>query len=139
MSKFTIKKLPPIKLTDLLRKRKTNLKDFLASTGIISYVTLSQKCDKMGVSPPPEEDFQSAAGAPVSSPQEGIVVLDPPALLKDTGKKIQVDVKVDPPAVAEPQPIIAEDVKSDVDTTESINIPTQKSSKKKKELASNGP
>jgi|GEM_PF-2331882 len=139
MSKFTIKKLPPIKLTDLLRKRKTNLKDFLASTGITSYVTLSQKCDKMGVSPPSEEDFQSVAGAPVSSPQEGIVVLDPPALLKDTGKKIQVDVKVDPPAVAEPQPIIAEDVKSDVDTAESISIPTQKSSKKKKELASNDP
>jgi hypothetical protein len=91
MSKFRIKKLPPIRLVDLLRKRKTNLKQFLSSSGIVTYTTLLQKCDKMGVSPPTEQEFKSAAGPAVSSPQEGVVVLDPPQLVLDSGKKIDVD------------------------------------------------
>jgi hypothetical protein len=92
MSKFKIKKLPPIKLTDLLRKRKTNLKNFLSSCGIVAYSTLLQKCDKMGVSAPSEEEFKTAIGKqPISSPQEGVVVLDPPMLVVDSGKKIEVD------------------------------------------------
>ena len=81
MSKFSIKKLPPIRLVDLLKKRKTNLKDFLSSSGIFTFVTLKQKCEKMGVSAPAESDFLEAVGNVVtSSPQEGVVVLDPPVL-----------------------------------------------------------
>jgi hypothetical protein len=92
MSKFKIKKLPSIRLADLLRKRKTNLKKFLSSSGIVAYVTLIQKCEKMGVSPPTEEEFKAAVGPVASSPQEGVVVLDPPSLVKDsTGEKIAVD------------------------------------------------
>ena len=92
MSKFKVKKLPPIRLVDLLKKRKTNLKDFLKFSGIITYVTLEGKCEKMGVSAPTEIEFASAIGnVIVSSPQEGIVVLDSPVLLKDTGEKVLVD------------------------------------------------
>jgi hypothetical protein len=92
MSRFKIKNLPPIRLVDLLRKRKTNLKNFLSTSGIVAYSTLLQKCEKMGVSPPTEEEFKEALGNPVSSPQEGVVVLDPPQLVKDlTGEKIEVD------------------------------------------------
>lgn len=91
MSKFKIKKLPPIKLVDLLKKKKTNLKQFLASLGITTYIKLEQKCNSLGVSMPPHEEFQLAVGDIVSSPQEGIIVLDSPTLLNDTGKKIQVD------------------------------------------------
>jgi len=91
MSKFKVKKLPPIRLVDLLRKRKTNLKQFLSSSGIVAYVTLLQKCEKMGVSPPNEEEFKNASGPIVSSPQEGVVVLDPPTLLSDSGQKVEVD------------------------------------------------
>lgn len=92
MSNFKIKKLPPIRLVDLLKKRKTNLKQFLSSSGIAAYQTLLQKCEKMGVSPPAEEEFKGVVGPMVSSPQEGLVVLDPPDLVKDsTGEKIAVD------------------------------------------------
>lgn len=94
MSKFKVKKLPPIKLIDLLKKRKTNLKQFLSSTGITTYVTLEQKCGSLGVSPPNLEEFQEAVGTVVSSPQEGVVVLDPPSLLKETGEKIQIEEKI---------------------------------------------
>lgn len=92
MANFKIKKLPPIRLVDLLKKKKTNLKNFLSSSGIAAYQTLLQKCEKMGVSPPTEEEFKSVVGPVVSSPQEGLVVLDPPDLVKDsTGEKIAVD------------------------------------------------
>lgn len=91
MSQFRVRGLPPIRLQDLLKKRRTNLKDFLKNTGVATYATLEQKCQKLGVSPPTEEEFNSALGAVVSSPQEGIIVLDPPNLTKDTGEKIGVD------------------------------------------------
>jgi len=90
--KFKIKGLPPIKLENILRKKKTTLKSFLSSSGIFSYQTLLQKCEKMGVSPPSEKEFREAVGdVAVSSPQEGIIVLDSPALLKETGEKLDVD------------------------------------------------
>ena len=129
MSKFKVKKLPPIKLVDLLKKRKTNLKQFLASSGVTTYVTLELKCNSMGVSPPTHEEFQDAVGAIVSSPQEGVVVLDPPVLLKDTGEKVQVDeIKVtsEPEVLKGPEPLPVLD-----------NLPVVspvKSSKKKKEV-----
>lgn len=99
MSKFKIKGLPPIKLTDILKKKKTNLKNFLSSFGITAYATLLQKCEKMGVSPPNEEEFKEAVGASVSSPQEGIIVLDPPTILKETGEKIEIEEPASEPAV----------------------------------------
>ena len=91
MSNYRIKNLPQIKLLDLLRKRRTNLKEFLKNSGIASYTTLVQKCVKICVSSPTEDEFKTDLGEAVSSPQEGVVVLDPPALIKDTGEKISVD------------------------------------------------
>lgn len=98
MSRFKVKKLPPIRLEDLLKKRRTNLKQFLSSYGIVSYSTLLHKCETMGVSPPSESLFKEILGpaADASSPQEGVVVLDPPKLLKElTGEKILVDESAD--------------------------------------------
>jgi hypothetical protein len=91
MSKYRIKGLPPIKLKDLLKKRGLSLKDFLKNVGIATYTTLVQHCQSMGVSCPTEEDFKEALGETVSSPQEGIVVLDPPSLIKDSGQRISID------------------------------------------------
>jgi len=129
MSKFKVKKLPPIKLVDLLKKRKTNLKQFLFSSGVTTYVTLESKCNSMGVSPPSREEFREAAGEIVSSPQEGVVVLDPPVLLKDTGEKIQVDeIKFKTETIEaqkEPEPVVADS---------SPIVSPVKSSKKKKEV-----
>jgi hypothetical protein len=77
---YQIKGLPPIKLVDLLKKRKTNLKDFLKNVGIVSYQTMLTKCSKMGVAAPSEEEFFEALGGRMnySSPQEGLVVLESP-------------------------------------------------------------
>ncbi len=48
-------------------------------------------CSNMGVAPPDEDLFKKSIGENYSSPQEGVVVLDPPQLVKDSGEKIQVD------------------------------------------------
>jgi hypothetical protein len=91
MSTFILKGQPPIKLQDLLKKKKMSLKSFVNSTGIVTYQKLQEKCQKLGVSPPSEEEFKNVVPVLVSSPQEGVVVLDPPALTKDSGEKISVD------------------------------------------------
>lgn len=91
MSNYRIKGLPPIKLKDLLKKRGLSLKDFLKNMGIATHTTLVQQCQSMGVSYPSEEEFKDALGEVVSSPQEGVVVLDPPTLIKDSGQKINID------------------------------------------------
>ena len=92
MANFKIKRLPQIKLVDLLKKRKTTLKQFLDNYGIVTHSTLITKCDSMGVSPPSEIEFKKIVNVAISSPQEGIVVLDSPALLSEnTGELIMVD------------------------------------------------
>lgn len=76
------KSLSRIALTDLLRRRRTNLENFLNDMGIVTYELLVSRCASMGVTPPPEEQFLKARGNQVtheiSSPTEGIVVLNPP-------------------------------------------------------------
>jgi hypothetical protein len=93
MSKYLLKGVPPIKLVNLLKKKKVSLKDYLKNVGIVSYNTLLQKCEKMGVAPPSEEEFNcSVEGKVYSSPQEGVIVLEPQKLVKElTGEKIEVD------------------------------------------------
>lgn len=92
MANFKIKRLPQIKLVDLLKKRKITLKQFLGDYGIVTHSTLITKCDSMGVSPPSEIEFKKIVNVAISSPQEGIVVLDSPALLSEnTGELIMVD------------------------------------------------
>jgi len=131
MSKFKVKKLPPIKLIDLLKKRKTNLKQFLFSSGITTYVTLEHKCNSLGVLVPTIQEFHEASGGIVSSPQEGVVVLDPPLLLKETGEKIEIEEKILDAVVQETK------VLEPVDELKLTDIPTSpsntKSWKKKKD------
>ena len=130
MSNYRIKGLPPIKLQDLLRKRRTSLKDFVKNTGIVSYTTLLQKCQKMGVSAPDETEFVKALGKIVSSPQEGVVVLDPPLLVKDTGKKVTVDEFINH------EPVSSEDTGSHTEEfpEQTSQLSTAKFKKKKLKL-----
>ena len=93
--RYQIKGQPPIRLVDLLKKRRTTLRDFVKNMGISAYSTLVEKCKKMGVSAPEEGQFQEALGGNYSSPQEGLIVLDPPTLTKDTGQKVSVDTFAD--------------------------------------------
>lgn len=129
MSNFKIKKLPPIKLVDLLKKRKTNLKNFLTSSGVTTYTLLVSKCDSLGVSPPSEEEFKDAVGDMVSSPQEGVIVLDSPSLLKDSGEKVQVDE-----VPAENKDELAQPQEPANATLDEVSAAPQKSTKKKKEV-----
>ena len=74
------KSLSKISLTDLLRKKRSNLASFLKETGIFSYELLVSRCASIGVVAPPESEFLKLRGnSPtpnISSPTEGIVVLD---------------------------------------------------------------
>ena len=91
------KSLSRICLTDLLRRRRTNLEDFLNEVGIVTYDLLVSRCASMGVNPPSEEDFLKARGNhathEISSPTEGIVVLNPPP-----AAEIVTDIESDPSA-----------------------------------------
>lgn len=75
------KSLSKLNLTDLLRKKRSNLENFLKETGIFSYELLVSRCASIGVVPPSETEFLKIRGggpvAKVSSPTEGIVVLEP--------------------------------------------------------------
>lgn len=76
------KSLSKVTLSDLLRRKKTNLESFLQETGIVTYELLRSRCGSIGVVPPTEEEFLRVKGNPVthevSSPMEGIVVMNPP-------------------------------------------------------------
>ena len=80
--KFQKKSVSKIALTDLLRRKRTNLGKYISENGIFSYELLVSRCFSVGVIPPTEEQFSKAGGsvgvhAAVSSPTEGIVVLNP--------------------------------------------------------------
>jgi len=106
MSNYRIKGLPPIKLSSLLKKKRISLKSFLSDMGIEAYQTLLIKCKKMGVVPPEEKDFLEATGGIVhSSPQEGLIVLEPPVLVKDSGQKVEVDDFCLPAEASQEEPL----------------------------------
>jgi hypothetical protein len=75
------KSLSKVSLLDLLRRKRTNLTDYLGETGIVTYDLLVKRCNSIGLLPPSEDHFLKAKGYPitheVSSPTEGIVVLEP--------------------------------------------------------------
>lgn len=75
------KSLSKINLSDLLRRKKSTLDKFLSESGIVTYDKLVERCNSIGVIPPPEESFNKAMGNPatpeLSSPMDGIVVLEP--------------------------------------------------------------
>lgn len=75
------KSLSKINLSDLLRRKKSTLDKFLSESGIVTYDKLVERCNSIGVVPPPEESFNKAMGNPatpeLSSPMDGIVVLEP--------------------------------------------------------------
>lgn len=92
MSRIKVKNLPKLKLTDLLRRRKTTLERHLKEFGITTYESLVDKCDRMGVDPPTLDEFLKTNPSPpvINSPAEGVVVLDAPSVIHEiTGKKIE--------------------------------------------------
>lgn len=89
MSIVRLKNLPGLKLTDLLRRRKKTLEKFINEFGITTYESLLSRCERIGVVPPSVEDFEEIVTRPVTSPTEGIVVLNaPPIISEHTGKVV---------------------------------------------------
>ncbi len=92
-----IKNEPRLMLADLLRRRKMTLARFMSEFGITTKEGLKSKCLRLGVTPPNEADMSASGlflepGKAVSSPQEGVVVLDPPPIVNEsTGKRIVED------------------------------------------------
>lgn len=76
------KSISKLALTDLLRRKRKDLKTYLKETGIVTYERLVRSCTSIGVVPPSEEEFRNVLGNPttpqVSSPTDGILVLEPP-------------------------------------------------------------
>jgi hypothetical protein len=94
MSRIHVKNLPRLRLTDLLRRRKTALRSYLNEFGITTYEGLLARCERMGVAPPEREDFEKVVVVRVSSPPEGVVVLEAPKVIKEsTGEVIDVDAE----------------------------------------------
>src|SRR5262245_42644452 len=95
-----LKNLPKLRLGDLLRRRKMTLKQFLDESGVHSYGGLVERCHSIGVLPPDEAENHVAQPVMVSSPQDGVVVLEPPAVIDEiTGHEIDPDAPVLVPGV----------------------------------------
>jgi len=93
MSRIKVKNLPKLKLSDLLRRRKTTLNIFLKEFGITTYESLFERCDRMGVEAPSMDEFLSVNQPIVNNPAEGVVVLEAPPVIKEsTGKEIIEEV-----------------------------------------------
>lgn len=82
---------PQIKLVNLLSRRKLTLAEWVAQNGIFTYASLVERCDRLGVSPPSEDEFfEACPPVPVSSPTEGVVVLPTPPVVSDmTGEVVE--------------------------------------------------
>jgi hypothetical protein len=90
--KFKIQNEPRLKLTDLLKRRKMTLKQFIDEFGITTYDGLINRCVRMGVAAPDEADFKPLVSVIVNNPVEGIVVIEPiPVIAERTGEIITID------------------------------------------------
>lgn len=139
MSRVTLKNMPRLKLVDLLRRRKMTLRQLLDEFGITTYAGLVARCERMGCAAPPESDFKVAyPDKPVNSPQEGVVVLEPPPVVDDiTGRKIDPEAPVVPEVKVITAPVgqlLPNDVVNESVAGEPTD-PPQKKPRKKKEVA----
>lgn len=76
MSRIQVKNLPRLKLSNLLRRRKMTLRQLLDEFGITTYDSLIERCNRMGVAPPTEDEFLVVAPIPVNNPSEGVFVVE---------------------------------------------------------------
>lgn len=75
-----------IRLEDLLRRRKSSLKQFLKDRGITTYEGLDSTCKRLGVLTPQQSSFTECVDRYVSNPAAGVVVIPPaPVIEESTG------------------------------------------------------
>jgi len=81
-TKYQIKS--QIRLEDLLRRRKTNLNQFIKDRGITTYEGLDSLCKRLGVLTPNQDSFFQCVEKYVSNPSSGVVVIPPPLVIHES-------------------------------------------------------
>lgn len=90
---------PKLRLADVLRRRRSTLGALVKELGVSTYPGLEIWCGRMGVVPPTLQEFQSVVppDMKVSSPQEGVIVLEPPPVIDErSGMQIDPDGPIIP-------------------------------------------
>ena len=105
--RIVLKNQPQLRLEDVLRRRRSNLEALMGQLGLTTYVGLQIWCDRMGIVPPTREGFAAKYAdrhPPVNSPQEGVVVLEPPPVISEsTGSPVEVADPVSLPGLPAPE------------------------------------
>jgi len=60
-----------------------SLNDFITESGVQSYVGLQERCTRIGVLPPSNEEYAALRPGVVTSQSDGIVVLDAPQVIDE--------------------------------------------------------
>jgi hypothetical protein len=102
--RFEPKNQPRLNLKDLLRRRKMTLMQFLSEFGITTYEGLAIRCDRMGVTPPSQQDFNAVIPPEVyvNSPTEGVVVLEALPVIAESTGEVLPDEETPPEAAGSP-------------------------------------
>lgn len=132
MSRIQVKNLPRLKLSNLLRRRKMTLRQLLDEFGITTYDSLIERCNRMGVAPPDENEFLAVAPVPVNNPSEGVFVIE----IVATEEQIQQQQQNIQESLQELDQGIRKDINSvlKVQDNEAVSLETaQKKQKKKKD------
>lgn len=82
MTHVKINNKPKLTLGNLLKRRKTKLKDFLKDLGLTSYPALVRYCETNGIEEPSETEFKKNSEL-VTDPSEGIIVLEAVSSLQE--------------------------------------------------------
>lgn len=94
-----MKNQPRLTLAAVLRRRKSTLKKLADELGVTTYTALANWCDRMGIAQPEQREFDLAfpPTMKVNSPQEGVIVLEPPPVVDEhTGRAIDPAAPVEP-------------------------------------------
>ena len=109
-ARMKVKKKPRIALLDLLRRRSMTLAQFIVELGITTFSSLEIHCERLGVAMPTLEKFEDARGnKTISSPSEGVVVIEPEAL----SDSIEVEFPVAEKAIKKPRRKKTEEVEAE--------------------------
>jgi hypothetical protein len=77
-----------------------SLETFIDDSGVQTYEGLVNRCNRLGCQPPTLEEYRVLRPHIVSSPQDGVVVLEPPDVTEEsTGRKIDPEAPVTVPEV----------------------------------------
>ncbi len=102
MTRINLPNQPKLRLSDLLKRRKSSLKQYITDHGISTFESLKESCNRLGVASPTEDEYLAIMPkvAVASHPQEGVVVIDPlPIIDEMTGRVIDFDAPATPGVV----------------------------------------